>query len=173
MASTGDDHDVALEGDGFVKVSLPNGSMRYTRDVHWNLTQDGLFVDDRGFAIMDEEGGEITLTGKGNVVISDNGTIYQDGKNAGRIGIVEFEDRTLLEKDGSSIYRLKGDPFLLEKDAENTSLRQGYVEKPNFSPLSVVTDMIQILREYESSQKVVQVYDETINQAITKLGRIQ
>ncbi len=173
LVSTGDDHDIAIEGDGFVKVSLPDGSMRYTRDVHWNLTQDGLLVDDRGFAIMDEQGSEINLTGKGNVVIGDKGDIYQDGKSAGKIGIIEFDDRTLLIKDGSSMYRLNGDPFLLEIDAESTFLRQAYVEKPNFSPLSVVTNMIQILREYESSQKVVQVYDETINQAITKLGKVQ
>ena len=173
LVSTGDDHDLAIEGEGFVKVSLPDESMRYTRDVHWNLTQDGLLVDDRGFAIMDEKGGEIALTGKGNVSISDNGDVYQDGKIAAKIGLIEFDDNGCLEKDSSSMYRLNGDPFLLEKDAENTSLRQGYVEKANFSPLNAVTEMIEILREYESSQKVVQIYDETINQAINKLGKAQ
>lgn len=173
LVSTGDDHDLAIEGNGFVKVALPDGSTRYTRDAHWNLTSNGMLVDDRGFAILDNKGGEIVLGETGNITISDDGTISQNGKSTGKIGIFEIDDRTLLVKDGSSMYRFDGDPSMLESEAENTYLQQGYVEKPNFSPLSMVTDMIRILREYESSQKVVQVYDETINQAITKLGQVQ
>jgi len=173
LASTGDDHDLAITGDGFIKVAMPDGSMRYTRDAHWNLTSDGKLVDGRGFAILDSKGGKIVLGTKGNIAISEDGTIYQDGKSTGKIGIFEIDDRSLLVKESSSIYRLDGDSSFLERDAENSSLQQGYVEKPNFSPLSVVTDMIRILREYESSQKVVQIYDDTINQAITKLGKVQ
>lgn len=171
LVSTGDDHDLALEGQGFVKVALPDGAIRYTRDVHWNITQDGKLVDDRGLSILDDNGGEITFKGKGNILISDNGDIRQDGKISGKIGMVEFDDITCLIKDSASMYRIDGDASTLESKAENTFLRQGCVEKPNFSPLNAVTEMIQIMREYESSQKVVQIYDDTINQAINKLGK--
>ena len=173
LVSTMQDHDIALTGQGFIKVELPSGEILYTRDASWATTSDGTMVDKKGNAILDDNEGNIKLEKIGNVIINDSGQILQDGKPIAKIGIYEFDDKSFLEKAGNSLYRLNGDPLILEKEAENTDLRQGYVEKANFSPLSVVIDMITILRDYESSQKVLKAYDETIEEAIAKLGKTQ
>ncbi|MFH1514750.1 MAG: flagellar hook-basal body protein [bacterium] len=173
LVATTQDHDVAMDGQGFIKVELPAGDILYTRCASWESTKDGIMVDKKGNAILDDGGSTIQLEKIGDVMINDSGEILQNGKTIAKMGVYEFDDMSLLEKEGDSLYRLNGDPAILEKEAANTFLRQGYVEKANFSPLSVVTDMITILRDYESSQKVLQSYDETLDEAITKLGRTQ
>jgi flagellar basal-body rod protein FlgF len=172
LVQTGDDHDVAIEGPGFIRVKMPDDSIRYTRDAHWNVTKEGILVNRGGYPILDDGGQEITITGNGKLLIGESGEITQNKTQVAKIGLVELSDLRMLQKDGDLNYTLGGDPTLLETQATGSTLMQNYAEKANFSPLSVVTEMIVLLREYESSQKVVQVFDETMDMASSKLGAL-
>jgi flagellar basal body rod protein FlgG len=175
LTATGNPNDVAIDGKGFVMLAFPDGSIRYNRDASWEVDPDGTLVDKTGNPILDDNEKPIIISTTGPVEIKDTGEIVQSGQTVGAIGLVEIADTKLLEKEGSSIYKLKDgiDRKLVEQEPTDTVLRQRSVERANITPVDAVIEMIQIMREYESSAKVLQVIDETTDQAITKLGAIQ
>jgi len=170
LTPSGDDHDLALEGDGFFKIMLPNGETRYTRDGHYTLLPDGTMVDRGGNFFLDDTNQKINITGKGKLMFTPDGEIFQDNASIGQIGVFEINDLTALAKDGDILYRLDGDPLVYEQKAQTTDILQGYIERPNCSPIGLITEMITLLREYEANQKVVQAFDESTDEAIRTLG---
>lgn len=175
LTLTGNPNDVAIDGKGFVKLALPDGAIRYTRDASWEINPDGTLVDKSGNPILDDNESPIKINTIGPIDIKDTGEIIQAGQNVGKIGMIEITDTKLLEKDGNATYKLRNgiDSGSVEQKPTDTILRQSNVERANFSPVDAVIDMITVLREYESSSKVLQVIDESVAQAITKLGAVQ
>jgi flagellar basal body rod protein FlgG len=175
LTQTGNPNDVAIDGKGFVKLALPDGSIRYTRDASWEINPDGTFVDKTGNPILDDSESPIIISTTGPIDIKDTGEIIQGGQTVGTIGLVELTDTNLLEKDGNATYKLRNgiDSGSVEQKPTDTILRQRHLERANFSPVEAVIEMIQVLREYESSSKVLQVIDDTVDQAVTKLGAIK
>jgi flagellar basal-body rod protein FlgF len=84
LTQTGGDFDLALEGQGFFKVSTAGGE-RYTRDGRFTMSPDGKLVTQNGQAVLDEGGGEINLDPlKGPVTIARDGTVSQGAERSAR-----------------------------------------------------------------------------------------
>lgn len=110
------------------------------------------------------------------ISISRNGTIIQDGNEVATIGIADFEDYNYLERFGENYFQpVEG---ATELDRENTELEidtqihQGYLEMSNISVVTEMVNMITLQRQYESNQKVITTYDDTLEQAVTQNGKI-
>ena len=87
------------------------------------------------------------------------------------IGITDFEDYNYLERFGENFFQPVEGAVELDRGETgvNTQIHQGYLEMSN---ISVVTEMVNMRTQYESNQKVITTYDDTLEQAVTQNGKI-
>jgi len=167
IEKTGNDFDLAIEGDGFFKVMTPNG-IRYTRAGNFKLDKEQRLVQTDGFPLLGKAG-EIRVTGK-EMVIDKDGSVKLNGEEAGRIALVTFADPTRLNKEGKNLFvpAAPGE----EKEAEGPSILQGYLEQSNVNSIEEMIKLVDALRTYESCLKVIQSRDELNGKVVNELGRV-
>lgn len=175
LKQTGNAFDLALVGNGFFCVQTPDG-VHYTRKGDFTLNSEGVLVTGNGWPVMGE-GGEITVKGSANphrsakFVVDEQGNVAVDGKQVGSLRIVDFEQTNLLSKAGDTLFKPPA-AGLPETKAENVQVSQGYIELSNVDSVKMMTEMIEVLRGYESYQKIIQSADETYSQAINQVGSL-
>lgn len=159
--------DFALEGSGFFAIETPAGT-RYTRAGDFSISPQGILTDKDGNSVLSDSG-PIPVVGA-ELVIGTDGTISVDGTNLGKLKIVDFEKPYNLRKtDGG--YFTPANASVTEKPAPDTQVHQGYLEKSNVNVIGVMVDMLASFRAYEAGQKAIQSQDETLEKAVTELGR--
>lgn len=175
VRETGNPFDLALSGPGFFAIEFTNKagetSVKYTRDGGFTLTQEGTLVTKDGDFVLDSDGNHITLDPFATVSIDRAGNIYENDENTGiQIQVADFEDYNYIEKYGENLYQPVEGATLLD-DAEG-QVYQGYLEMSNVETVQEMVNMIAITRQYETNQKVIQTMDESLQSAVTDLGRL-
>ncbi len=166
---TGNVLDVAIHGDGFFAVQTPDGTC-YTRRGVFGLSSDGLLVTSEGYPVLGQ-GGTIRIDPDGKQIqIGEDGTIMVDGDETGRLQLSDFQRPYRLEKLGSSLFK-PADETVAPKNAENAAVQQGYVELSNVEPIRMMTEMIEVLRTYESHQKMMRTAEELDGKLIAEAAR--
>ncbi len=165
---TGNALDLALNGKGFFCVQTPEGT-QYTRKGNFSLNKEGMLVTQEGLTVMGN-GGEIKIDGQ-NIVVDAKGNITVDGKQTDTIKIVDFPKPYPLKKVGDTMFALM-DPGVIENNAEEIKISQGFVELSNVVAIRVMTEMIEVLRAYESYQKVIKSVDDVTSKAINEVARL-
>ncbi len=168
LRETGGPLDLALHGDGFFCVQGEFGE-EYTRRGDFKVNAEGVLVTAGGLPVLGRRG-EIRLRG-GDVQVDDRGNIIAGGVPVDAIKIVDVEDPAMLSKSGDAMYRLHEDEKPVE--ADNVTVRQGFLESSNVQPIKAMTDMIDVLRTYESYNKILQVLNETTQKSINEVGRLK
>lgn len=163
---TGNDLDVALEGQGFFKVQTPKG-IRYTRDGAFTLNARGVLVTRSGDAVLGENG-PITISG-GKMTITNDGQVVVDGTPADKLMLVEFKQPQFLRKEGSSYYFHQGAESEVLA-AQETGVKQSYLEGSNVNPTAEMIRMLEAFRSFESAQKAIQTIDEMTSKMINDQG---
>jgi len=167
MKHTGNPFDLALEGDGFFCIKTEQGT-QYTRNGNFSLDQDGMLVTMDGLPVLGE-GGPINIEGD-TFTVGVKGNISVDGNLVDTIKIVGFEKPDALEKTENSLFAI-ADKNEVESKAENTGVSQGFIELSNVNAIRMMTEMIEVLRGYESYQKAIKTADEANAKAINDVGR--
>jgi flagellar basal-body rod protein FlgG len=171
LRSTGAPLDLAIEGDGFFKVSLPNGTTGYTRAGTLHLDAQGLIVTSEGYALEPQ----ITVPPNAtSLSISKDGIVSAAiaGQSAtqqlGTLEIATFPNPGGLRPLGGNLFTpttASGEP---ESGAPGTeargSLAQGFVEDSNVSVVEEMVNMIIAQRAYEANSRVVKAADEMLSQ---------
>ena len=161
--------DVAINGNGFFQVLMPDGTSAYTRDGSFQTDQNGQLVNASGFPVQPA----ITLPQNATgMTIGRDGTVsvVQAGSTAsvqvGQIQLSTFLNPTGLQANGENLY--------VETDASGGAnqsapgqngagtLSQGYVESSNVNVVEELVNMIQTQRAYEINSKVVKTSDEML-----------
>lgn len=175
LRKTGRPFDLALSGNGFFCVRTPDGIM-YTRRGDFTVNAEELLVTQEGFPVLGR-GGEIRIDvakpsgGIREFSISEDGTVTVDGSEVDRLRIVDFAQSHALEKAGHNYYRaLK--PRALEELDENFMVNQGFLELSNVDTIRMMTEMIEVLRGYESYQKIMRSVDDMNAKLINDVGRL-
>ena len=167
IAITGNDFDVALEGDGFFAIEGPNGPL-YTRDGAFSLSADGTLVTSDGRAVLSSGGTPIVLDPQaGSPSIGRDGVVRANGVEVGRIGVVNFAQPLALEKVGENLWSAEGQP---PTPFEGVVV-QGALEGSNVQPVLELTRLLEISRAYQSAARIVSSGDELRKSAIERLGR--
>ena len=163
---TNNTFDVAIKGDGFFAIQTDNGE-RYTRNGHFILDSQGQLTTTNGDAVLSDGGAPITLgQDEGLVAILEDGTITSDLGTRGKIGLVEFDDESLLVKEGGSLLSTDqvanpvADPYLV----------QGAIEQSNVAPIIEMTKMIDVLRAYQAAGRLIETGEGLTVRAIRELG---
>ena len=178
IKETGNTLDLALSDRGFFAIEYTNKagvtSTKYTRDGNFTMNQQGFLQTQDGDYVLDEDGQRIQMDPALPISISRNGTIVQDGAAVATIGITDFEDYNYLERFGENFFQPVEGAVELDRGETgvNTQIHQGYLEMSNISVVTEMVNMITLQRQYESNQKVITTYDDTLEQAVTQNGKI-
>ncbi len=171
LQNTGKTLDVAIQGDGFFKVTLPDGTEAYTRDGAFKLNADGDLVTSAGFEMdaginIPEGSTAITFSRDGTVSFtSSNGQLT----NAGEIQIAIFPNAEGLRAIGENLYvvsEASGDEIQATPGEDGSgTLVQGFLELSNVQVVEEMVRMINAQRAYEVNSKAIQASDEMLGQA--------
>lgn len=171
---TDNTYDLALGGEGFFAIEYTNKagetSTMYTRAGQFTLNRDGYLVNENGDYVLGTQNQKIRLNTLQDSEISSNGTITQNGLEVARIQVTDFEDYNYLEKFGETYYRPVEGAKTIQSSA---TVNSGYLEMSNVQVVSEMVNLIAITRAYESNQKIIQTYDDTLDVAVNQLGRVQ
>ncbi|GFZ77603.1 flagellar basal-body rod protein FlgF [Elstera cyanobacteriorum] len=172
LSSTGNPLDVALRGDAFFTVGHPAQNM-YTRNGVFHLDANGQIVTADGYPILAENGQPISVpqNERGQILIDSQGTVSfttQNGiQDLGRLALVRFNDQQAMRPAGSSMYATDQEAL----PAPETVVAQGYIESSNVKPVLEVTQMLEIMRDYQSLQKLIDAEGDRQTSAITKIAK--
>ena len=168
LKHTGNPLDLALEGDGFFCIKTEQGT-QYTRNGNFSLDQDGMLVTMDGLHVLGE-GGPINIDGN-TFTVDAKGNVSVDGNLVDTIKIVGFQKQDALKKAGNSLFAI-ADNNTVESKVENTGMSQGFIELSNVNAIRMITEMIEVLRGYESYQKAIKTADEANAKSINDVGRV-
>ena len=172
MENTQNELDLAIEGDGFFQISLPNGETAYTRDGAFKLDSDGRIVNSDGFILEPE----IAIpTDALSISVGMDGTVsvLQAGDSTpseiGTIELARFVNSAGLISMGKNLFitsEASGDE-MIGTAGENGlgTLAQGFLEMSNVSVVDEMVNMITAQRAYESNSKAIQAADDMLQLA--------
>lgn len=167
--------DVAIQGNGFFQVTMPDGSINYTRDGSFQVDAQGRLVTQTGLPIAN---GITVPAAASSVSISPNGTVTAmlpgntTPQPIGTIALASFVNPAGLEPRGQNLYAESAASGQANTGAPGANglgqLMQGYLETSNVNVVQELVTMIQTQRAYEMNSKAVQTSD----QMLQKLGQL-
>lgn len=169
LQATENSTDLAINGNGFFQVQMPNGDNAYTRDGSFQKDANGQMVTSNGYLIqpsitIPENALSISVSKDGIVSVTTPGNTAST--QVGQLQVATFVNPAGLQSIGENLY--------LETDSSGTanenqpgqngagSLYQGYVETSNVNVVQEMVGMIQTQRAYEMNSKVVKASDEML-----------
>lgn len=178
LVNTQNPLDIAIEGQGFLQVTLPSGEIRYTRDGALRLNNVGNLVTADGFLIsppvtIPQDAVSVSIAADGTVSVVNAGAT-QASAIVGQLTLVRFanpaglsaEGRNLLAETASS-----GPPLLATPGLNGTGfLRQGFQERSNVEVVNELVSLILAQRAYEFNTRAIRTADNMLS-ATTELIR--
>ncbi|MBW8828759.1 MAG: flagellar basal-body rod protein FlgG [Burkholderiales bacterium] len=175
LQASGNNLDVAVLGNGFFEVQMPDGTTGYTRDGSFQVSATGQLVTNNGYAV--QPGITIPSTAQ-SVTIGSDGTVsvtlpgQATAQSVGQIQIASFVNPAGLDPKGQNIFGETAASGTANSGAPGSnglgSLRQGFVETSNVNVVEELVAMIQTQRAYELNSKAIQTSD----QMLQKLGQL-
>lgn len=176
IQSTGKPYDLAIGGDGFFAVTLPDGSTGYTRDGSFQVDSTGTMVTASGYAVQGPI--QIPTQGVTAVQVAIDGTVSATivGQTApqqlGNIVLTNFINPAGLQAVGNNILKetvASGAPQTGTPSLNGLGeLNQGYVETSNVNVTEELINMIVTQRAYEINSRAIQTSDQML-QKLTQL----
>jgi flagellar basal-body rod protein FlgF len=162
--------DVMIDGPGYLSVEAPGGGTAYTRAGYVKVLESGELATAGGQKILGEGGKPISVPADaaGRVTIGGDGTVMGPEGPLGRITVTVFDEATMDPRGDGLLNGANGRTLT----AAETSLKSGGVEGSNVNAITETTDMVEILRAYQTSQNLNQSMSELRKSAIDRLGRI-
>ncbi len=173
LKNTGNDFDLALIGDGFFCIQKPEG-VHYTRKGDFTLDAEGTLVTRNGFPVLGD-GGEISVKNAENpqkikvFEVDVEGNVFVNGQQVGSLQIVKFDEPQKLMKMGDTLFKPAENSPAPQED-EDTRVSQGFIEASNVDVVKMMTEMIAVLRGYETYQKVIRNAHEAYTKSINQVG---
>ncbi len=152
--------DVAIEGQGFLKVMADN-QVFYTRAGSLTLDENGMLKTQNGLSVLDEANAPIQVdtAESRDIAISDDGSIAVNNVFTGaRIGLFTVPEADKLVKTGDQLYRLEG--RVPDQPAEGSRLVQGSLEFSNVNMIEEMVAMIATQRAFEAHHKAIESYSK-------------
>lgn len=175
LQQTGNNLDVAIKGQGFFQIQLPDGTTGYTRDGAFQVDSNGALVTNAGYAV--QPGITIPAAATG-VTIAADGTVSASisGQAApqtlGQLQLASFINPAGLDPRGGNLYGETAASGTPNAGAPGSSglggLQQGFVEGSNVNVVEELVSMIATQRAYELNSKAIQTSD----QMLQRLGQL-
>ena len=172
MQNTDNAYDVAIQGSGFFKVLMPDGTIAYTRDGSFKMDSQGKLVNSLGYALQPEivipnDATALTIGTDGTVSVQRSGS--GASTQVGQITIARFINPAGLTNIGGNLFKpttASGDPQDgTPGQSGYGTLAQGELEMSNVQIVQEMVSMIVAQRAYEVNSKAIQASDEMLNTA--------
>jgi flagellar basal-body rod protein FlgG len=171
MTQTGNDLDLAIEGDGFFQIHMTDGTTTYTRDGSFKKDSQGRIVNSDGYPLTPEM---VIPTNASKVTIGNDGTVsvLQAGQSTpttiGTIQLATFSNPAGLSSLGHNLYQSTDSSGTANTGTAGQNgvgtIGQGFLEMSNVSVMEEMVNMIMSQRAYETNSKAVQAADEMLQQ---------
>ncbi|GFE64410.1 flagellar basal-body rod protein FlgG [Litoreibacter roseus] len=169
LSQTGGDLDVAIEGRGYLEVTLPSGISAYTRDGGLKRTGDGQVVTSDGYPIVPD----ITIAEDvRSISINADGEVYGyfadrvEPELLGQLTLAGFSNEKGLEAIGSNLFvetGASGAALVAEPGTNGLGVfRHGYLEDSSVDAVREITELIEAQRGYELNAKVITAADQML-----------
>jgi len=166
LVDTGRPLDLALSGPGFFAVQTPEG-VRYTRFGNLRTDASGLLTQPDGNPVLGVNG-QLHL-GPGTIRVDGEGIVFVDGREAGRLRLVEIPPET-IRKAGANYFEALDETAA--QPARHTAVNQGFLEGSNVDSARAAIELMEVLRSYSAAQECVRLQDEVTGRAAGELGRL-
>ncbi|MEG0307333.1 MAG: flagellar hook-basal body complex protein [Clostridium sp.] len=178
ISDTGVKTDFAIQGEGFFVVQRQegNGSKNYyTRDGHFAIDGAGYLVNSSGDRVLGGSNGALSpiYIGQGSISAEANGSISVDGRNVGKLAVVNFPkdnngNYTNVDKVAFNFYEGQNPTFI-----NNPRIVNSAIEKSNVNVVEESNNMMAVMRNFESSATVLKTLDSTLEKAVNELGSVR
>jgi flagellar basal-body rod protein FlgG len=176
LNQTGNALDMAINGNGFFQVLMPDGSLAYTRDGSFQVSATGQVVTAAGFVVQPA----ITIpAGAQSVTIAPDGTVQVllSGQSApstvGTIQLANFVNPAGLQPNGENLLSESGSSGTAQTGAPGANglgaIQQGYTESSNVDVVEEMVNMIETQRAYEMNTKAIETNDQMLQYLDTNL----
>ena len=182
LTETGNDFDLAIEGNGFFSVMTEDGKVGYTRNGSFSLAvgANGItLANSDGSPVLNTDGEPIVIDSQysaSDITINEQGEIcFPDSTGAAvpsgqKIALTQFSNPAGLEKGSNSLLfasPASGDAVLESDSTELThsKIRQGYLESSNVQAVDEMVNLIVAQRAYEMNSKIITASDQMLQQA--------
>ena len=170
LSPTGKDFDVAIRGEGFFKIQMPDGTFSYTRDGSFEMDAQGRIVTSQGNLVqpgitIPQNASAISINQQGQVSVTLPGQTTP--QVLGQLTLTRFVNKAGLQAIGDNLY--------LETPASGTpqdgvpnvdgvgNLLQGNLEQANVEAVTEISDLIAAQRAYEMNAKVITATDQMLS----------
>jgi flagellar basal-body rod protein FlgG len=177
LQASGNPLDLAINGNGFFQVTLPDGTTGYSRDGTFKLSPDGRLTTSDGYFMtpeitIPEDAESISITPEGVVSVMQVG--QSDPTEVGQLELARFINPAGLSAMGHNLFEVtpaSGDPVTAVPGEEGMgAIAQGYLEVSNVDVVQEMVNMIIAQRAYEINSKAIQT-SEDMTQLANNLKR--
>src|SRR4051812_45744030 len=170
LLPTGKDFDVAIRGEGFLKILLPDGRTAYTRDGSFELDAQGRIVTNQGYVVqpgltVPQNASAITINQQGQVSVTLPGNTTST--QLGQIELAMFVNKAGLQATGDNLYIETPASGVAQNGLPGVdgfgNLQQGNLEQANVEAVTEISDLIAAQRAYEMNAKVITAADQMLS----------
>lgn len=160
----------------FFTVQNENGEQRYTRNGNFTVDGQGFLTTHAGNYVLDQNGDPIQTGGMDFNVTSDG--ILEAGGQATPLGLTYTNDVNQMVKEGGNLFRFDGGEGEAVQNARTTgdvtfSVQQNALERSNVDASKTMVDMMNSYRLFETNQKVLKAYDQSMDKAVNEIARVR
>ncbi len=169
MSNTGNPLDMAISGEGYFRIQMPDGSDAYTRAGNFSIGPDGQIVTAEGYTVAP---GIAIPNGARSITINSQGQVQVqlDGQTAtqvlGQLELSTFFNQSGLEALGGNLFAETAASGAATTGTPGSTgfgdIQQGFVETSNVNAVSEITALIQAQRAYEMNARVITASDEML-----------
>ena len=177
LSQTGNDLDLAISGEGFFKILMPDGTFQYTRDGTFQMDNQGRIVTAQGNPVqptitIPNNASGITVNAQGQVSVTLPGSTTPT--TVGQIGLTRFINKAGLKPIGDNLFQDTPASGAPQDGIANTDgfgdMQQSNLEQSNVEVVTEISDLIAAQRAYEMNAKVVSAADQML-QATSQMFR--
>jgi flagellar basal-body rod protein FlgG len=170
LNNTGNPYDVAIDGDGFFQVTMPNGMIYYTRAGNFSINNTGNLVTSDGFLInpqisIPQNAISVSIGQDGSVSVMTPGSTTPT--QVGQLQLVRFQNPAGLNNEGRNLYSqtlASGSPVQTQAGQNGAGLiRQGFLEGSNVDVVAEMVNLILAQRAYEFNTKAITTADQMLS----------
>lgn len=167
LSQTGAPLDVALQGDGYFAVDTPTGQ-RYSRAGHFHLDEVGMLVNSAGYPVLQSNDQPVIFApNEAEIAIAGDGTVSTENGVIGKLKVVKFDNPQELRNVGDGSYETTATAVPVDR----ASMVQGMLEDSNVQPVTEMTRMMTILRNYQHVQNVIELEQDRQLKAMSILAQ--
>lgn len=170
LTPTENNFDLAISGNGFFQVQLPNGDTAYSRAGAFQVSANGAIVTADGYTVqpaitVPATAVSVTINGSGEVLVKIGGQVAE--QNVGQLQLATFANVAGLQAVGNNLFEQTAASGTANTGSPNTAgygkILQGFLETSNVNTVTEITNLITAQRAYEMNSKVIQTSDEMLN----------